>query len=93
MYVVKAGRVAISIREHVVEYVNPGGTFGEMALVDQSARTASATAEVDTVLLQVDRPSLLEAVRVRPAFAMALLRALAERLRFMNAVLSGSAAA
>src|SRR3954468_11422786 len=88
MYVVKAGRVAISIRDHVVEYVNPGGTFGEMALVDQSARTASATAEVDCVLLSVDRPSLLEAVRVRPAFAMAMLRALAERLRFMNSVLS-----
>jgi len=88
MYVVKSGRVAISIREHVVEYVNPGGSFGEMALVDQSARTASATAEVDTVLLQVDRPSLLEAVRARPAFAVALLRALVERLRFMNSVLS-----
>lgn len=90
MYVVKAGRVAISIRDHVVEYVNPGGTFGEMALVDQSSRTASATAEVDTVLLQVDRPSLLEAVRGRPAFGMALMRAVAERLRFMNNVLSGA---
>ena len=92
MYVVKAGRVAISIRDHVVEYVNPGGTFGEMALVDQSSRTASATAEVDTVLLQVDRPSLLEAVRARPAFGMALMRAIAERLRFMNSVLSGAGA-
>jgi len=92
MYVVKSGRVAISIRDHVVEYVNPGGTFGEMALVDQSARTASATAEVDCVLLSVDRPSLLDVVRARPAFAMALMRALAERLRFMNSVLSGSTA-
>ncbi|HZZ94835.1 MAG TPA: cyclic nucleotide-binding domain-containing protein [Usitatibacter sp.] len=92
MYVVKSGRVAISIREHVVEYVNPGGTFGEMALVDQSARTASATAELDCVLLSVDRPSLLQVVGARPAFAMALLRALVERLRFMNSVLSGAAA-
>jgi CRP/FNR family cyclic AMP-dependent transcriptional regulator len=90
MYVVKAGRVAISIRDHVVEYVTPGGTFGEMALVDQAARTASATAEVDCELLSVDRPSLLAAVRARPAFAMALMRSLAERLRFMNSVLSGS---
>ena len=93
MYVVKAGRVAISIRDHVVEYVNPGGTFGEMALLDQSSRTASATAEIDCVLLSVDRPSLLEAVRARPAFGMALMRAVAERLRFMNGVLSGAPAA
>jgi CRP/FNR family transcriptional regulator, cyclic AMP receptor protein len=90
MYVVKAGRVAISIRDHVVEYVNPGGTFGEMALLDQAARTATATAEEDCVLLSVDRPSLLEAVRARPAFAMALMRATTERLRFMNSVLSAA---
>jgi CRP-like cAMP-binding protein len=92
MYVVKAGRVSISIRDHVVEYVNAGGTFGEMALLDQAARTATATAEEDCVLLSVDRPSLLEAVKARPAFAMALLRAVTERLRFMNAVLNAAPA-
>jgi CRP/FNR family transcriptional regulator, cyclic AMP receptor protein len=87
MYVVKSGRVSISIRDNVVEYVNPGGTFGEMALVDQSARTASATAETECVLLSIDRPSLLQAVKVKPAFAMAMLKAVAERLRFMNSQL------
>jgi CRP/FNR family cyclic AMP-dependent transcriptional regulator len=88
MYVVKSGRVSIAIRDNIVEYVNPGGTFGEMALVDQSARTATATAETECVLLSIDRPSLLEAVKVKPAFAMAMLRAITERLRFMNSQLS-----
>jgi CRP/FNR family cyclic AMP-dependent transcriptional regulator len=88
MYVLKSGRVSISIRDNIVEYVNPGGTFGEMALVDQSARTASATAETECVLLSIDRPALLEAVRAKPAFAMAMLRAVTERLRFMNSQLA-----
>jgi CRP-like cAMP-binding protein len=87
MYVVKSGRVAISIRGNTVEAVNPGGTFGEMALVDQSPRTATAIAETECELLQFDRSALLEAVKAQPAFAMAMLRAVTERLRYMNAQL------
>jgi CRP/FNR family cyclic AMP-dependent transcriptional regulator len=87
MYVVKSGQVVISIREKVVEVVNPGGTFGEMALVDQSPRVADATAHIYSELLTVDRPSLIEAVKAQPAFAMAMLRAVVERLRYMNSQL------
>jgi CRP-like cAMP-binding protein len=84
MYVVKSGRIAISIRNAVVEIVQPGGIFGEMALVDQSPRTATAATLSECELLQVDRPSLLAAVKAQPAFAMAMLRAVADRLRHMN---------
>lgn len=87
MYVVKTGRVVIHIKDKVLEVVNPGGTFGEMALVDQSPRVASATADQYTELLTVDRPSLLDAVKSQPAFAMAMLRAVVDRLRHMNAQL------
>ena len=87
MYVVKSGRIYITIKDKVVEQVNPGGTFGEMALVDQSPRVASATADVYSELLTVDRASLLEAVKSQPAFAMAMLRAVVDRLRHMNAQL------
>ncbi len=88
MYIVKSGRVLISIRDTVVEAVNPGGKFGEMAIVDQSPRTASATAEVFSELLAIDRASLLEAVKVQPVFALAMLRAVADRLRHMTAQLA-----
>jgi CRP-like cAMP-binding protein len=87
MYVVKSGQVVIAIRDKPVEVVNPGSTFGEMALVDQSPRVASATTTVYSELLAVDRASLLEAVKAQPAFAMAMLRAVVERLRHMNAQL------
>ncbi|MFZ3322689.1 MAG: cyclic nucleotide-binding domain-containing protein [Usitatibacter sp.] len=86
MYVVKSGQVAIGIRDKLVEVVNPGGTFGEMALVDQSPRVADAQAHIYSELLAVDRPSLLAAVKAQPAFAMVMLKAVVERLRHMNSL-------
>jgi len=84
MYVVKSGKVWITIAGTPVEAVTVGGTFGEMALVDKAPRNASATTETECELLQLDRVSLLEAVRKQPAFAMAMLRAVTDRLRYMN---------
>lgn len=84
MYLVKSGRVAIAVGSNVVEVVGPGGTFGEMAVVDQSPRTARAGTLEETELLVIDRATLMELVKKQPAFALALLRGIAERLRFMN---------
>ena len=84
MYLVKEGRVAIAVGSNVVEVIGPGGLFGEMAVVDQSQRTARAGAMVDSVLLAIDRPSLMEVVKKHPAVAVGMLRGVAERLRHMN---------
>ncbi len=84
MYVVVAGRVAISIKGKVVEVIGPGGVFGEMALVDQSPRAATAMAQTDCDLLSITRNDFLSLVKTNPAFAVSLLKALADRLRFMT---------
>jgi CRP-like cAMP-binding protein len=81
MYVVQEGRVAISLRGTVVERVGPGGVFGEMALVDQGARTANANAETDCVLLAINRQVFLNLVKADPSFGVSLLTAIAERVR------------
>ena len=88
MYVVTEGRVAISIRGAVVERVGPGGIFGEMALVDQSPRAANAAAETDCSLLAINRNVFLSLVKSEPAFGIALLSAMAERLRNTAAALN-----
>ena len=88
MYLVKSGRVAIAVGGNIVEVVGPGGTFGEMAVVDQSPRTARAGALEECELLAIDRASLMAVVKQQPAFAMALLRGIADRLRHMNSLLS-----
>ena len=87
MYLVKTGRVGIAVGSNIVEVVGPGGTFGEMAVVDQSPRTAKAGAIEEVELLAVDRATLIELIRKNPAFAMALMRGVSERLRHMNSQL------
>lgn len=87
MYVVLSGRVGIIIRGNLVESVGPGGTFGEMALVDQSPRTAAAFAQTDCELLAINRATLMQLVKEHPVFAVALLKAVADRLRYMNSML------
>lgn len=83
MFVVQEGRVALSIGEGVVQRVGPGGVFGEMALVDQSPRAATATADDDCVLLGLNRAVFLNLVKSNPEFGASLLAAMAERVRYM----------
>lgn len=81
MYVVIDGAVRITVRDKPVELVRPGGVFGEMALVDQSKRAASASAAADSNLLSINRNDFLKLIKTNPAFGNSLLRALANRLR------------
>src|SRR6266513_2897814 len=85
MYVVLEGRVVITLRGAVLQYVGPGGVFGELALIDQSARAADATAETDCALLAINRNLFLNLVKSDPTFAVSLLSAVAERVRNMAA--------
>jgi CRP/FNR family cyclic AMP-dependent transcriptional regulator len=83
MYLVLEGRVAISIKGGIVARAGPGGVFGEMALVDQSVRAATATAETPCTLLAINRNVFLHLVKTSPAVGAALLAGLAERAKDM----------
>ena len=85
MYIVLEGKVKISIKGAVVARAGEAGVFGEMALVDQSPRAATATAESDCSLLAINRPTFLQLVKTSPAFGAALLSAIAERAQQMAA--------
>jgi CRP-like cAMP-binding protein len=84
MYLVLDGRVRVSIKDRHVETVGPGGVVGEMALVDQAPRIGTAVAETDCTLLAISRKDFLVFAKTKPNFSLALLKALAERLRYMN---------
>lgn len=79
MFVVLEGRIDIVVGQTTVEYIGPGGLFGEMALVDRSARAASCIAGTDCQLLALNRNDFLALVRTNPAFGASLLKAIAER--------------
>jgi CRP-like cAMP-binding protein len=94
MYLIHRGRVLLSVRRNEGKQVplvvlNPGDFFGEMALVDDSPRSTSASAvDDDTELIVVDRAGFLFMVRQQPEFALSLMHTLCRRLRDMNTLLS-----
>ena len=94
MYLIYSGRVLLSVRQNETPQVplvvlNPGDFFGEMALVDDSPRSATASAvEDDTELIVMDRARFLFMVRQQPEFALSLMHTLCQRLRDMDRRLS-----
>jgi CRP-like cAMP-binding protein len=84
MYAVVEGSVEIARDGHVIETVPAGGIFGELALVDDSARGATATAAATTRLAKVDKKQFTYLVHEHPTFALQVMKIMAERLRNAN---------
>lgn len=91
MFIVTEGRIAISLDGSVVEHVEAGGIFGELALVDRAGRAATATAETASAWLLIARNDFLALVRSKPAFGLALLRSMSERLQHVGQLLRAQA--
>src|SRR4029079_1371671 len=86
MYVLLEGEVDIFLGDFVLETAGPGALVGEMALIDDSPRTANAVAKSPSKLAQIDRRRFHFLVQQTPHFATHVMKILANRLRHMNAV-------
>jgi CRP-like cAMP-binding protein len=87
MFVVTKGRIAISVDGVVIEHVEAGGVFGEMALVERASRAATATAETESAWLLIARNDFLAMVKAKPTFGIALLRSMAGRVQHVSKLL------
>jgi len=83
MYIVLEGRLAVSMRDKLVEKIGPGGVFGEMSLVDRTVRLATVVSETDCGLLAIGRNTFLDLIKASPDFAVSLLGAVGDRARFI----------
>ena len=88
-FVIADGTVTISAyhhdgREAVLAVLGPGDVLGELALFEQSPRSADATALEDSELLSIDATSLNQVIHAHPDIAIALLTVLGVRLRQSN---------
>lgn len=86
MFVVQSGKVRLTTNQPGSEVdlgiVGPGEFFGEMALVDRSPRTATATAdEDDTKLVVLDEERFLYLAGQQLPFAMTIMQGLCRRIR------------
>ena len=91
MYVIQSGAVEISQYRNnaktVLALLERGGFFGEMALIDNHPRSASATAISPCRLLPLTRSSLTERIRRDPGVVVHLLKTLCERINDTNLTL------
>jgi CRP-like cAMP-binding protein len=92
---VVSGRIRISTgnaegREIFLNIMEPGDTFGEIALLDGGPRTATATAIEPAELVSLRRGPLFELLEREPKTALQLLKLCGERLRWTSGLLEDS---
>ncbi|GAC1468336.1 MAG: Crp/Fnr family transcriptional regulator [Chloroflexota bacterium] len=88
-YILLSGRVDLVLEafdgnQLLLQQVSAGGHFGEMALLDEKPRSATAIATEDSQAITISRDLFLEHLQERPATTQRLLRIMSERLRAAN---------
>jgi CRP/FNR family transcriptional regulator, cyclic AMP receptor protein len=81
MFGILEGEVELRLPNGTTHTLGPDDTFGEMAIVDGSPRSATAVAVTDTKLAVIDRHRFLFLIDETPMFALQVMSSIAERLR------------
>ena len=94
LYIVRSGLVEMFVKDHTGEKIllttaSPGDLFGELSLLDNGPRAATAVALEDTDLLVLDRGDLLLFLRRKPDAALDLMTVMGQRLRRSDELLRG----
>ncbi len=88
MFVLQKGRIRITrvIRgeEKVLTELGPGEFFGEMAILNNKARSATATAVEDATLLRLDMRTFTAMIKANTEIAVRMIKKLAGRLDAAN---------
>ena len=81
MFGIVEGEVEVRLPNGAVRRLGPGETFGEMAIVDSSPRSATVVAVTDTKLAVIVRKMFLFLVHETPTFALQVMSGMAQRIR------------
>lgn len=84
MFAVLEGAVEIRVRGKPAATMEAGDVFGEMAIVEQQPRTATAVVTQDAKLVRIDKRRFMFLVQQNPYFAVQLMGIMANRLRRAN---------
>lgn len=87
MYVVLIGEVEILVHDRAVETVKAGSIFGEMALIDNRERSATARAKTAVKAATIDQGQFLYLLRTHPSFSIEVMNVMADRVRLLNQAL------
>jgi CRP/FNR family cyclic AMP-dependent transcriptional regulator len=96
LYGVITGKIRISAsspngREIFLNIMEPGDTFGEIALLDGRQRTATACATASSELIIITRDHFLELLKHEPTLVTHVVQLLCERIRWTSGLAEESA--
>lgn len=96
MFILLEGRVKVyslenTGKEVVFNIQGPGEYFGELALIDESPRSASVMALEPVTLSFVSKYTFEKCLRERPEMAVRFLRALTQRVRYLTDIVKNMA--
>lgn len=89
-YLIESGTVQITAsvagttEPRVLATLGPGDSVGEMAVLDDAPRSATARASADTEAIFVSREELLLLLDRKPRLALTLIREFSNRVRTLN---------
>ena len=86
LYLVRSGKVELYAKDHtgqkiILAVAEHGDFFGELSLLDNGPRTATATALEDTDTLVLDRGDLQSFIHSKPDAALDMLTVMGQRMR------------
>jgi len=81
LYIVVSGKLGAFDGERLLNYLDDGDVFGEMALLDPAPRSASVTALEPTHLLFMEQQPFRQLLAYRPEIAAGIITVLTRRLR------------
>lgn len=84
MYIIFKGEVKIHKEQHTFAVLKENDFFGELAMLNTEARSASATAQTDALLLKIDQEPFYELMESRIEVAKGIIKTLCTRLKAMN---------
>lgn len=89
MYVVLSGEIEVSLRGEPLGAELEGGVVGEMAMINDSSRSATATTLSKVKAARIDRDQFRDIIQQNPDFALHIMSVIANRLRVADQVIVG----
>jgi CRP-like cAMP-binding protein len=95
LIIIKAGKISIYVpldgapaNGQAIRYFTPGSVLGEMALLDEKPRSASARAEEASTILALSRKDFHQSLSANPQLSGTLMAGLSDRIRYTTDFLS-----
>ena len=89
IYFIRSGRIKVFVtdengKEKILRYQGEGEYFGELALIDKGARSASVETTMESRITAVQRTRFMQSLRSEETLATKFIRALAQRVRLLT---------